>query len=143
MASTSKLKLFSGLFIFKIQSMEFCLDLKEIISVLKIAECKIHLKNSDPELEHGGSTYKIVSFDKIYNLSYKESLKTRIILIKIKNNQVGFFADEILEILAVDENSNKISRLSSANNPFIKWVIKYGGREIIMPDFEYILPLFR
>jgi hypothetical protein len=139
MVTSPKSKFFSGLFIFKIQGQEFCLDLKEIINVLKLAECEIHLNGSDSEVEYAEDKYKIISFDKIYKLHYKESFAARVILIKIKKKLIGFFVDEIIEIMAIDQNSSKILRLDSKNDPYVKFFIKYAEREMIVPDFEQIL----
>ncbi len=134
-----KNKSFSGLFIFKIQNQEFCLNLKEIINVLKLPECEIRTDGSGSILEYAGEKYKIISFDKIFKLSHKDSPKTRVILIKIKKNLMGFHADEIVEIMALDENSPKLSRINHTKNPYIKLVIKYGEREMIVPQLEQAL----
>jgi len=134
-----KNKSFSGLFIFKIQKQEFCLDLKEIINVLKFTECKIQLNGVDSDLEYAGDKYKVISFDKIYKLNYKKSSKARILLIKIKKKLVGFFVDEIIEIMAIDENSSRISRLNHNKNPYVQLIIKYGQREMIVPNLERII----
>jgi chemotaxis signal transduction protein len=138
MTISSKNKSFSGLFIFKIQGQEFCLDLKEIINVLKLSECEIHLNEFKSELEYAGSKYKVISFDEIYKLKYKSSYDARILLIKAKKKLVGFFVDEIVEIMAIDENSSKISQLNSNDNPYIKLIVKYENRKMIVPDFEQI-----
>ncbi|MDR3627000.1 MAG: chemotaxis protein CheW [Ignavibacteriaceae bacterium] len=138
MAALQKKKTFSGLFIFKIQGQEFCLNLKEIINVLNVPECEIQYKETNTGLEYAGSKYTIISFDKVYKLNYKQSPTARIILTNIKRKPVGFFVDEIIEFMAIDENSTKISRLNSDDNPYVKLIIKIGNREMIMPDFEQI-----
>ena len=134
-----KNKSFSGLFIFKIQDQEFCLNLKEIINVLKLPECIIRTDGSGSELEYAGEKYKMISFDKIYKLSHKNSPKARVVLVKIKKNLLGFHADEIIEIMAINENSPKLSRFDHNKNPYIKLVIKYGEREMIVPYLEQVL----
>jgi chemotaxis signal transduction protein len=139
MATLPKKKTFTGLFIFKIQGQEFCLNLKEIINVLKVPECENQFYGPDTGLEYAGNKYRIISFDKIYKLNYKQSPTARIILTNIRRKPVGFFVDEIIEFLAIDENSKIISRLNSDDNPYVKLIIKFGDREMIMPDFEQII----
>jgi chemotaxis signal transduction protein len=134
-----KNKPFSGLFIFRIQDQEFCLDLKEIINVIKLNESVISQNGPVTELEYAGEKYKIISFDKIYKLNYKTSAKTRVILVKIKKKLLGFHADEIVEIMAINENSPAISRSNHNKDPFIKLIIKYGEREMIVPQMEKVL----
>ena len=129
------------MFIFKIGGQEFCLDLKEIINVLKIPDCELRLNNPEPDLEYGGENYSIISFDKFFKLSYKVSPSARIILTAVKKKLVGFYVDEIIEFLALDEDSKKISRLRRDDNQYIKTIIKFGQREMIMPDFERIFSL--
>ena len=138
MPLSQKSKSFSGLFIFKIGGQEFCLDLKEIINVVKIPDGEINFNSSDAGLEYEGDKYKIISFDKLYKLNFKSSSSARIILTAIKKKLIGFFVDEIIEFLALDENSTKISRVRCDGNPFIKTIIKFDQRELIMPDFERI-----
>ena len=113
--------------------------MKEIINVLKLPECIIRTDGSGSELEYAGEKYKMISFDKIYKLSHKNSLKARVVLIKIKKNLLGFHADEIIEIMAINENSLKLSRFDNNKNPYIKLVIKYGEREMIVPHLEQVL----
>jgi chemotaxis signal transduction protein len=134
-----KNKSFSGLFIFKIQNQEFCLNLKEIINVMKLPECEIRTVGSGSELEYAGEKYKIISFDKIFKLLHKNSPKARVVLVKIKKNLLGFHADEIVEIMALNENSQKFSRVNHNKNPYIKLVVKYGEREMIVPQLEQAL----
>lgn len=142
MGTANKIKSFSGLFIFKIQEKEFCLDIKEIINIIKVSECKIQLNDSYPELVYAGNKYKLISLDKIYNLKNQETSKTRVILIKSGKKLAGFFADEIIEIMAVDESSSKISYINSDCTSDMKLVIRNTRREMIMPDFEQIIPCF-
>jgi hypothetical protein len=139
MVTSTKCKSFSGLFIFKIQGKEFCMDLREILTVLNPQECNIRLDVAESGLEYAGDSYKIIPFDVIYKLSCRKSPATRIILIKKKKTLVGFWVDEIIEIMAIDEKSSKISQLEHSNNPHIKLILRYGEREMIVPDLEKII----
>ena len=125
----------SGLFVFTIDNSEFCVNMQEVIGIIRIDDGYKLFSEADPNIRYRGEEYRIIPLSKIYNLIHKNSDRSRVLLLDIKHKLYGLLVDKINEVIAVKEKQNKTMSFETDNDPTLYGIIKYNGQEIKYPDY--------
>ncbi len=120
----------------------------DIMKVKEISEYKQSIKvPKTPEFVDGiinlrGDITPIIDLKKRFNLEDKGiTSDTRIIVINIKDKQVGFIVDEASQVLRISEEDIEPAPelVAGIDKKYISGVGKLDDRIIIILDLEYIL----
>ena len=131
--------------IFKLGDEEYGVD---IMKVKEISEFKKSTKVPNaPYFVDGiinlrGEIIPIISLKKRFNISSGEiNSDTRIIVINIKNRNIGFVVDEASQVLRIDEKDIEPAPdvIVGVDRQYINGVGKMGDKIVILLDLEKIL----
>ena len=125
----------SGLFVFTIDNSEFCVNMQEVIGIIRTDDGFNLPKEDDSCIKYRGEQYRIIPLNRIYNLNHKSSDRNRVLLLDIKHKLYGLLVDKIKEIIAVKNNGNKTMSFLPDNDPRLHGIVKYNGQEIRYPDY--------
>ena len=131
--------------IFKLGNEEYGVD---IMNVKEISEYKQSVKvPNTPKFVDGiinlrGDITPIVNLKKRFDLDDKEvNSDTRIIVISIRNKQVGFVVDEASQVLRIREEDIEPAPdlVAGVDKKYITGVGKLQDKIVLLLDLEYIL----
>lgn len=131
--------------IFKLENEAYGVD---IMNVKEITEYKESVKvPNTPKFVDGiinlrGDITPIINLRKRFNLeNICANSDTRVIVISIKNRQVGFIVDEASQVLRInDENIEPAPELvAGIDKKYITGVGKLDDKIVLLLDLEYIL----
>jgi purine-binding chemotaxis protein CheW len=130
---------------FKVGSEEFGVDILKVQEINKML--KITRVPNAPEFVEGvvnlrGRIIPVIDLRKRLSLSAKEhDSKTRIVVVDIGGNIVGFIVDEVNEVLRVSKDiiENPPELVSKVESDFITSVAKLDDRIIILLDLDNLL----
>ena len=129
-----------GLLIFGISNKEFCTDIKNLKTVIKIAETKFKDEFKD-EVYFDDRLFKIIDIQKMLKIRLEElTTNTRIILFETFGKMFGFFVDRIIEIITTDTifKQQYLDMIPSSKEDYISGELIIEKRKILMLDFEKI-----
>lgn len=129
---------------FKLGKEEFCVNIfsvKEINKMLKLTQ----IPNS-PEFVEGvvnlrGVIIPVINLRSKLNMpSIEDTQSTRIVVIDIKNQQVGLKVDEVSEVLRIQNSllENPPELANGVNSKYIKSVAKLDDRLLMLLDVNLI-----
>lgn len=137
-----------GLLIFESDKDQYCVDVKDVQSVIKI-------DGIDYRVEHSSDLRPIVnSSDTEYFLfdsrlingrkPTSDFLGKKVILCTLFSNRIGLVADNTIEFLSLDSIfiQKHVEFIEAGNSKFVKWRLEYQGRLIYYPDYEKIAKEF-
>lgn len=139
-----------GIIIFKISSVEFCINVKDVY-VIKREEEFEHLRDSGSN----GSAYitlyniniPIIDISKNFDLPDDTGSDHRMILIVRHHSEedelektFGIKVDEVIELVTTEDNNDNylLKFVPSSENPFLSGSIILGTRQILLPNFSKI-----
>jgi purine-binding chemotaxis protein CheW len=131
---------------FQIHNQEYAIEVEEIESVVDIEEVT-PVPNSR-EFINGvinlrGRTVPVVDLTKKINIKLPEEHEfENILVLKIDEQEIGVFVDEVKNVLSIDET--KLENIQSKNDVYtgkVKGTIKVDNRLIIYLDIRAILNL--
>ena len=129
-----------GLLVFYLGDLEFCADIKDITTTIKVDK----LGNNYPvsrldnlKLMINKSEVQIINLHQIFGITLtKFDEDTRIFLYEKDNNRFGFFVDNVSELLTIDRKITKhLEFIPPQNNDFLLSIIKFEGRLLYLPDY--------
>lgn len=129
-----------GLLVFYLGDLEFCADIKDITTTIKVDK----LGNNYPvsrlanlKLMINKSEVQIINLHQIFGITLtKFDQDTRIFLYEKDNNRFGFFVDNVSELLTIDRKITKhLEFIPPQNNEFLLSIIKFEGRLLHLPDY--------
>ena len=129
-----------GLLVFYLGDLEFCADIKDITTTIKVDK----LGNNYPvsrldnlKLMINKSEVQIINLHQIFGITLtKFDQDTRIFLYEKDNNRFGFFVDNVSELLTIDRKITKhLEFIPPQNNEFLLSIIKFEGRLLYLPDY--------
>ena len=129
----------SGLFVFTIDNSEFCINMQEVIGIIRTNDGVSVFNEADSCIRYRGEEYRIIPLSKIYNLIHKNSNKSRVLLLDIKHKLYSMLVDKINEVIAVKEKYNKTMSFETDNDPTLYGIIKHDGQEIRYPDYASLV----
>lgn len=130
---------------FKIDSEEFAINIlivQEIIKLLKITKVPNAPNFVEGVVNIRGRIIPIINLRSIIQLPQKEfDNKTRIIVVEIANNTVGFIVDAVTEVLRIPlEITEAPPELTTdINSDFINSVAKIDDRILLLLDIDKII----
>lgn len=139
-----------GIYIFRISGLEFCVNVRDVYIVKRLADLDIRkyiLSNSGEFLNLYNSNIPLIDISKYFDILDKEWSDSRmIIIIKHQGEKdyvdktYGIMADEVTEIISIDKKNGIIRPkfVPSEGNPFLSGSVLLGDREILLPDFSKI-----
>lgn len=130
---------------FKVGTEEFGIDILKVQEINKM----LHITKvpNAPNFVEGvvnlrGRIIPVIDLRKRLSIDEKKhDNKTRIVVVDIKGNIIGFIVDEVNEVLRIPKDiiENPPELVSKVNNDFITAVAKLEDRIIIMLDLDYLL----
>ncbi len=129
-----------GLLVFYLGDLEFCADIKDISTTIKVDK----LGNNYPvsrldnlKLMINKSEVQIINLHQIFGITLtKFDEDTRIFLYEKDNNRFGFFVDNVSELLTIDRKITKhLEFIPPQNNDFLLSIIRFEGRLLYLPDY--------
>jgi chemotaxis signal transduction protein len=137
-----------GIYIFRISHLEFCINVKNVYIVKRLAELeKKNLPDDTSYLTIFNIDIPIIDISKYFKLVNKKKADSRMILI-IKHHSesddlektFGIMVDEVTEIVSFDKNDDNCrpNFIPSNDNPFLSGSVILGERKILLPNFSKI-----
>ncbi|HSD64594.1 MAG TPA: chemotaxis protein CheW [Ignavibacteriaceae bacterium] len=139
-----------GMYIFKISGLEFCVNVRDVYNVKRLAELntwKDILSNGGEYLTIDNFNIPVIDISRYFDIMDKEWSESRMIII-IKHQSENDFvdktyaiiADEVTEIISIDKknSNNRPMFIPADGNPFLSGSVFFGGREILLPNFSKI-----
>jgi chemotaxis signal transduction protein len=137
-----------GLLIFEAGKDQFCVDVKDVISVIdnEPNEYKIE-RTADNQLLLHYSDDEYFLFDSRLMTGNKVSSKMsgkKIVLCNLFGKRIGLIADRTIEFLSLDSLfvQKHVEFIEEKNTKFIKWRLEYQDRMFFYPDYEKIAKEF-
>lgn len=129
-----------GLLVFYLGDLEFCADIKDITTTIKVDKLGINYPVSrldNLKLMINKSEVQIINLHQIFGITLtKFDEDTRIFLYEKDNNRFGFFTDSVSELLTIDRKITKhLEFIPPQNNEFLLSIIKFEGRLLYLPDY--------
>ncbi len=131
----------SGIVIFELNGTEFCTDLDDIISIIKIDDSVKFLKTKNKlYLDLNFALIPVINFRKFIKPNKrKKNEDNRLIVVESAGKQFAFIADKINEIYII-KNENLINSMEKTDsdifeNIYIKGKINHDGKDIFIPDY--------
>ncbi len=133
----------SGLMIFQISGIEFCADLKEVLTVLKPVDVDLtpeELLSSKKKIRYRNFLIPVIPIHKLLKLNRKvPGSDSRIIVIEISEKLIAFLSDKIIEILTIDPSViNNIKITEETTDEMIRAHLEFEDREVLLPDYRKI-----
>ncbi len=139
-----------GIIIFKISSVEFCINVRDVY-VIKRAEEFEHLRdngiNGAAYVKLYNINVPIIDISKKFNLPAGSGRDHRMVLIIRHHSEedelektFGIRVDEVIELVTTDENDDNylLKFVPSVENPYLSGSIFMGNRKILLPNFSKI-----
>ncbi len=130
---------------FKLEKEEFAVDIQQVREVLKMTQVT-PLPQSAHYIEGvinlRGEVIPVVDLRKRFELSEDQrNNQTRIIIVEIKDNDVGLIVDSVTEVLRFPATAIQAppTRIAGTRTDLIKGVGKIDNRLLIILDLEKIL----
>ncbi|MBI5417723.1 chemotaxis protein CheW [Candidatus Poribacteria bacterium] len=134
------------LVIFRLDDEEFGLDISQVREIIRMQEVTSIPKSLDfieGVINLRGQIIAVMDLAKRFGLAVSKRTKmSRIIVVEIKDNIVGFIVDEVPEVLRIAENNiDPTPKMISSriHTDFIKGVGKLDSRLIIILSVDNIL----
>ena len=131
--------------VFKLGEEEYGLDIMNVSEIILYQET-VKLPNVpsfiDGIINYRGSVIPIICLKKRFNINLKDNdHNTRIIIININDNQVGFIVDEASQTIKLDDNDVDPTPdiVSGIDIKFITGVGKINDRLVLLVDLEKVL----
>ncbi len=134
----------TGVLVFNIGVLDFCLDIKTVISTVvpKKSNKITNRGDSDTEeIEYNNEIIPLLDIHTIYGLKTpRDDNDTRILLLDFKNKKIAFRVDNIKEIISINKKTRDSLKYVSLNNkPYLNGKITYDGQIILWPDLDKII----
>ena len=131
-----------GLLIYKIDSDEYCADIRNVIAIVEADLVKQNIKNNiSNHIEYNHHIFTMIDLHKIFKKNpIKHTKNIRIIMHEMYGKRYCFFVDKVLEILSIDNIffEKSLDILPCTRKNFIKYILRFQERDILIPDFEKI-----
>ena len=131
---------------FQIHNQEYAIDVEEIESVVDIEEVTPVPKSREfinGVINLRGRIVPVVDLTKKINIKLPEEHEfENILVLKIDEQEIGVFVDEVKNVLSIDESN--LENIQSKNDVYtgkVKGTIKVNNRLIIYLDIRAILNL--
>lgn len=132
-----------GLLVFYLGDLEFCADIKDITTTIKVD--KLGIDFPVERMEHlklliNKADVQIINLHKLFGITLtKFDENTRIFLYEKDDNRFGFFVDSVSELLTIDRKITKyLEFIPPQNSEYILSIIKFEGRRLYLPDYHTI-----
>jgi chemotaxis signal transduction protein len=132
-----------GYAVFLIAGNEYGIDLKFLNSIINpqdfiSSQHSLNIKKDSIWIDDKGNS--LINLYELYDLpSPAQNTDTRIIVINIEEHTAAFYVEKVKEFISIDTKSSDLSKfISMDDEPLIKWKMKYGDRNILIPDFDKI-----
>ena len=129
----------SGLFVFTIDHSEFCINMQEVTGIIRTDDSFHPFKESDTHIRYRGDEYRIIPLNRIYNLNYNTSDRSRVLLLNINDHLYSLLVDKVNEVIAVKDTRYKTMSFLPDKDPRLNGVINYNGQEIKYPNYAKLI----
>jgi chemotaxis signal transduction protein len=136
MNKTNLLDNIAAILVVTISNRKFCFDIHNILTTV-ISEQAIIKSNPDNSyfIEIGKNFIPLIDFGSLFNLiNNKDDNDSRIIILEINNNKIGFYVDRIEEIINFDGRKKDLLKFNNETD-----TSSYSAGILIYED-EYIYP---
>jgi len=134
----------TGVLVFNIGSLDFCVDIKTVISTV-VPKKSNTIRNrgfSDTEeIEYNNEIIPLLDIHSIYGLKTpQDDNGTRILLLDFNNKKIAFRVDNIKEIISINKKTrDSLKYVLLKNKPYLNGKIIYDGQIILCPDLDKII----
>lgn len=133
---------FTGIIVFNISNQEFCINEKNLVTILNPQDYRpqINTPNFNNEISIGDMIvplFDIHSYFKIPKPSHTDD--TRILVAIIDEIKIAFFVEKVKEVITVDAKIiGETLKFVPLKEVHLKGKILYESREIYLPDLKEI-----
>lgn len=132
-----------GLLVFYLGDLEFCADMKDITTTIKVDKLGINYpvtKIDNMRLMIDKEEVQIINLHKLFGITLTRfDHNTRIFVYEQEEIKFGFFVDHVSELLTIDRKVTRLLEfLTPKSNEFLLSIIKFEGREFYFPDYYKI-----
>lgn len=133
-----------GIVIFNIANIEFCADIRQVYKILKVNEIDYKSSAASESPQYiciNDIKIPIIDMHKFFGLKKtKKTTDSRVLFIEVNNTIYGFIVEKIQEFMAITKKFNieDHSSLKQKYNFFLRAVLDYDGRKLMLPDFQKI-----
>jgi chemotaxis signal transduction protein len=137
-----------GLLIFEADKDLFCIDVKDVQSIIKIDGIRY-------KITHSPDMYPFIYFSDMEFFLFdtrqitektpsSETLGKKVILCTFFNKRIGLIADDVIEFLSLDSIfiQKHVDIIEADTYKYIKWRLEYQDRIIFYPEYEKIAKEF-
>jgi chemotaxis signal transduction protein len=138
------LKNLPGLLIFEAEGDQFCIDVKDVQSIIKINGIKYkieHSSNMHPVIIYSDIEYFLFDIRLVLDKhEITDLLGKKFILCTFFGKKIGLIVDEIIEFLSLDSIfiQKHVDFVEAENYKLMKWRLEYHNKVIFYPDYEKI-----
>jgi chemotaxis signal transduction protein len=132
-----------GLLVFYLGDLEFCADVRDISSTIRVD--KLGIDFPVERMEHlklliNKTEVQIINLHKLFGITLTRfDENTRIFLYEKDDNRFGFFVDNVSELLTIDRKITKyLEFIPPQNSEYLLSIIKFEGRHLYLPDYYSI-----
>jgi chemotaxis signal transduction protein len=142
--SSSYFDSIAGVLVFNIGILDFCLDIKTVLSTIVPQKQSTIASKDNPhvkEVEYNSEVVPLLDIHTIYGLKIpREDNNTRILLLDFNNKKIAFRVDNIKEIISINKKTRDSLKYESLKNkPYLNGKVIYDGQTILCPDLEKII----
>ena len=129
---------YSGLVIFTYNNREYCINVKEVMSIIRPID---EVQLSADSIKFKGTSIPFIKLNDFYGEnSVMNSEDNRVLIVDLNGELIAFQADRVNEIITFDSDIVKLLKFrGDTGNNFLIGIIIYGGKEFLVPDFISIL----
>ncbi|MFV8829057.1 chemotaxis protein CheW [Alkalihalobacterium sp. APHAB7] len=130
---------------FKLANEEYGINIsyvKDIISIPKITKVVTSAPSVLGMINLRGKVIPVIDLRNYFNLPTKSfNKKTRVIVVKMKETEIGYLVDEVTQVLKVSRNSLELcdEKNTYVNTEIIEGICHLGERLITVLDFEQLI----
>ncbi len=134
----------TGLLIFSFSDNEYCLDIKNVVTVINSSDNDQEVFNIDEEhkaIKFRGERISLVDSVRLF-LAGKPSLSKdkRIIIVSFQGHKLAFYSDRIIEIISINKKiADDLLYRETKFNTFLSGAIEYEGRTIYALNLYQII----
>lgn len=123
--------------IFKLGDEQFAVEttkvqgINDIMKITRVPNAPSHIKGL---INLRGNVISLLDMNLLLNISKGEDEHANIIILKMKDEQIGITVDEVNEVLEIEED--KLEKVDDSNKGYIKGIINFKTRVVTLIDID-------
>ena len=131
----------AAILVIRINEKEFCFDMDDIYTIINPFRLNSnnHLSNLKV-INYESMDIPIIDFASLFSMTNTTGIDNRILVLKKENQSLGFYVDQIVELITFNSEKKENLNLSLevSDNPYLIGRVLFKNRLLIFPDTRLI-----